>query len=312
MRLRTILGAAVLGVGAVAVGNSTLRRRAGDLEPALPGRQRTYRWRGMDIAYTELGESDNPDVVLFHGINAAGTSHEFEPIVEGLSRRYHVLAPDLPGFGRSDRPPIEYDAGLYTDFVGDFADDTADDPACIASSLTASYAALAHQQRGCFSRLVLICPTTTTMSPRRPRLRTLLRAPLVGTGLFNLMTSERAIRHFSADHGYYDPDAITPETVAYRWQTSHQTGARFAPASFFAGYLDPDAELEAVLAAIEVPVTLVWGREAEVTPLSDGQRLAETADVRLVVFDNALLLPHVEHAEQFLDLLERELSRAEH
>jgi hypothetical protein len=48
-------------------------------------------------------------------------------------------------------------------------------------------------------------------------------------------------------------------------------------------------------------VTIVWGREAEITPLSRGRTLAESADARLVVFDDAKLLPHVEFPAAFLD-----------
>ena len=120
MKLSRALGVAAVGVGATAVVNRTLRKRAGELDPALPGDQRTYRWRGMDVAYTEAGSPENPDLVLFHGINAAGSSGEFREIFSELADEYHVVAPDLPGFGRSDRPPLRYSAALYEDFVADF------------------------------------------------------------------------------------------------------------------------------------------------------------------------------------------------
>ena len=61
------------------------------------------------------------------------------------------------------------------------------------------------------------------------------------------------------------------------------------------------------LADLDVPVTIVWGREADLTPLAYGRDLAEAADARLVVFEEARLLPHVEHADRFLELLEEEL-----
>jgi len=60
-----------------------------------------------------------------------------------------------------------------------------------------------------------------------------------------------------------------------------------------------------------VPVTLVWGREAEINPLSEGRDLAEEADARLVVVDYARLLPHAEHPDEFLDAVEPALPRVE-
>jgi hypothetical protein len=55
-------------------------------------------------------------------------------------------------------------------------------------------------------------------------------------------------------------------------------------------------------------VTLVWGREAEITPLREGRDLAEATDSRLLVFDYAKLLPHSEYPEEFVDFLREELS----
>ncbi|MFB6296401.1 MAG: alpha/beta fold hydrolase [Halobacteriales archaeon] len=308
MDIKRSLAAFAGAVGATATGNALLTWRAGDLDPPLSGTQRTYRWRGMDVAYSELGDPEAETVLLLHGMNAAGTSHEFEPIAAGLAERYHVVAPDFPGFGCSDRPPLAYDADLYTDFVREFADDVTPGAACLASSLSGSYAAVAQRETGVFSTLVLVCPTATTMGIRRRRLRGFLRAPVVGTAAFNLIASKPSIRYFSADHSFHDPGKIDADRVEYQWRSAHQPGARFAPASFVSGYLDPAIDLGATLAACDVPVTLVWGREADITPLSYGRDLAEAADARLVVFDDARLLPHVEHAGAFIDELASDLA----
>jgi pimeloyl-ACP methyl ester carboxylesterase len=308
MDIRKPLAAIGGAIGATAAGNALLARRAGELPPPLPGTERTYRWRGMDIAYTELGDPGDQTLLLLHSMNAAGTSHEFEPIVAGLAGEYHVVAPDFPGFGRSDRPPIEYDADRYTDFVREFADDVTPGAICVASSLSGAYGAVAARETGVFSKLVLVCPTATTTGIRRPKTRTLLRSPLLGTALFNLLASKASIRYFGADHSYFDPDAIDADRVDYQWRAAHQPGARFAPASFVSGYLDPEIDLGETLAACEAPVTLVWGDEADITPLSYGRDLAESADARLLVFENARLLPHVEHAERFLEELQTDLS----
>jgi pimeloyl-ACP methyl ester carboxylesterase len=307
MDLRRALTAAGALVGATAAGNAVLARTAGDLPPPLPDTERTYRWRGMDVAYTELGDPGDRTVLLLHGMNAAATSHEFEPIVADLATEYHVVAPDIPGFGRSDRPRIGYDADLYTDFVREFADDVTPGAICVASSLSGAYATIAARETGVFSKLVLVCPTATTVGIRRPRVRWLLRTPLVGTALFNAVASKPSIRYFSADHSYSDPGSIDADRVDYQWRAAHQRGARFAPASFVSGYLDPPVDLGTMLADCGVPVTLVWGREADITPLSYGRDLAEAADARLIVFDDARLLPHVEHAERFLEELKTDL-----
>jgi pimeloyl-ACP methyl ester carboxylesterase len=69
------------------------------------------------------------------------------------------------------------------------------------------------------------------------------------------------------------------------------------------GFLDPETDQGSVLDELDAPVTLVWGREADITPLSSGRDLAERADAGLVVFDDAKLLPHVEHPGRFVNVI---------
>ncbi|MFC4986415.1 alpha/beta fold hydrolase [Saliphagus infecundisoli] len=301
MNLRRAIGGAVAAAGAAAIGHRLQRRRAGELENPLPGVSRTYRWRGMDVAYTVAGDPENPDLVCYHGLHAAASSEEFSPIFEALAEHYHVVAVDLPGFGRSDRPPLVYSADLYTEFVREFAADVLETPTVLASSLTGSFA-LSAAEEGAFERLVLVCPTADT-GPERPWLRTLVRSPLVGTALFDLLASRPSLRYFLRREGYYDPDSIRPEEVAYAWATTHQPGARFAPASFVSGSLDPDFDLATELSACPVPVTLLWGREAEIVPLREGRRLAEAAGCDLAVVDYATLLPHAERPAEVAEYL---------
>jgi pimeloyl-ACP methyl ester carboxylesterase len=303
MKLRTILAGAAGAAGVTALTNRVLATRASDFEPFLAGDHRTYRWNGFDVAYTEAGDPGDPDLLLLHGINAAAAKHEWDPIFERLAEDHHVVAPDLPGFGHSDRPPLLYSASTYESFVGDaIADLTDGPPKVVASSLSGAYAAAAAETEP-VTELILVSPTTDTMGSRSVPLRSLLRTPLVGQGLFNCIASKPALRYFQADHGYYDVDVYDEDALRYEWLTAHQPGARFAPASFVTGFLDPDVDLGATLADLDVPVSLAWGRAADITPLDRGRELAERADATLVVFDEARLLPHVEHPEAFATLV---------
>ena len=303
-KLKRLLGGAAVGLGALAAGNAALRVDSDDLDVPLGRPLSTYRWRGFDVAYTEAGDPDDPDLLLVHGINATGSSHEFRYVIDALAEEYHVIAPDLPGFGHSDRPPLLYSGSLYVTFLEDMLADLLEEPTVVATSLSAAYAAVAVERSDLpVAELVFVTPTATTMPWRRVWLRSLLRSPVVGEALFNLVVSKPALRYFLADHGFTDVDAIPEEWVDYGWRTGHQSGARFAPASFFAGFLDLDVDLAETLSALEVPVTLVWGTDVETTPLSDGRDLAETADAWLLAFENADLLPHAEHPEAFVDLL---------
>jgi pimeloyl-ACP methyl ester carboxylesterase len=308
MKLRNVLLGVAGTVGGIAVANRVLASDDSEFEPFLDGETGTYRWRGFDIAYTEHGDPENQDLLLIHGTSVAASSHEYHAVVDELSENFHIIAPDLPGFGRSDRPPLLYSGALYETFVEDaIADLTDEPPVVVGSSLSGSYVASAAETVG-VDRLVLVCPTDSSMGNRNVWVRGLVRSPVLGEGLFNLITSKASLRHFNADHGYYDPDALSDAVLDYEYQTAHQPGARFAPASFLSGFLDPETELADALQAVDAPVTLVWGRNAEVVPLNRGRELAETADAGFVVFDQAKLLPHCEHPGQFVSVVRDDIA----
>jgi pimeloyl-ACP methyl ester carboxylesterase len=298
MRLRRALVSLSLLVVAGVAAVRGLTNSAGVLEPPLSGDHRRFRWRGVDVAYTEAGDPSDPTLVLLHGVNAAGSSGEFREVFADLAADHHVVAPDLPGYGCSDRPPLRYAATFYEEFVAAFLAEF-DEPRVLASGLTAAYAAsAARRDPDLAADLTLVCPTAVAgPEPPKTAVRELLRAPVVGELLHAALVSTPSIRYFNADHGYYGPDQPSAAWVDYEWRTAHQPGARYATASFVSGYLNPDVDLAETLADLDradVETTLVWGREATVTPLAEGRALAETADCRLVVVDDAMLLPHVE------------------
>ncbi|WHT15707.1 alpha/beta hydrolase [Crossiella sp. CA-258035] len=62
---------------------------------------------GLRIFYREAGPAEAPTLLLLHGFPTA--SHQFRRLFEALGSDYHLVAPDLPGFGHSDTPdPAEF------------------------------------------------------------------------------------------------------------------------------------------------------------------------------------------------------------
>jgi pimeloyl-ACP methyl ester carboxylesterase len=63
---------------------------------------RTADVDGLTVFYREAGASGGPTLVLLHGFPSA--SHMFRELIPLLADRFHIVAPDLPGFGKSDMP----------------------------------------------------------------------------------------------------------------------------------------------------------------------------------------------------------------
>src|ERR1700678_2894302 len=68
-------------------------------------RYRAAEVHGLKISYREAGPTDAPTLLLLHGFPSAG--HMFRDLIPLLDDRFHIVAPDLPGFGQSDMPPRE-------------------------------------------------------------------------------------------------------------------------------------------------------------------------------------------------------------
>ena len=67
-----------------------------------PTSYRTIQVDGLSIFYREAGPKDAPTILLLHGLPSS--SRMFEPLFARLSDKYHLVAPDYPGFGHSDWP----------------------------------------------------------------------------------------------------------------------------------------------------------------------------------------------------------------
>ena len=296
-------------LGALALYNKVTETTAGELDTVLTGEERRYPWKYGDMFYEVKGDREAKSVVLIYGFGPGASSYEWRKNIDTLSEQYRVYALDLLGFGLSDHPAIDYDAETYTDLLNDFIREVVGKPAIvIAHGLTSAYVITAAYRRPqLFERLILVAAPPTILQESYPGpinalWKAVLRAPIVGQFIYNLLTSRSAIRGYYDRQGYHNPGLITDELVEYVYTTAHQPNSRHATAAFLSNYLHLD--VHEPLSRLQVPVVAIWGREGLLTPAEASEafkRVNPRINVRIL--DKATLQLQDEQAAQFNNVL---------
>ena len=228
------------------------------------------------IIYHEAG-SGTP-LLFVHSICLGGSSYEWSKVYPEFAGRFRVLAPDLIGFGESQRPDSQFSASDYVRMLAEFIQGTCgmEAPIVIGSGLGGGFCVqLAAQHPELVSRLILHMPTGgNDFGFARLRWSTRLVARVGGFQRFmyrNYQSTRSAVRQWLANGGFVDPMLLTEEAVDVFAMCAQQGGTEHAIRNFHSGRLNFD--LEDRMRAITQPVTLLWGIEPGYPALEYGQRL---------------------------------------
>lgn len=303
-------GGAILG--AAAAYNAFARKGVDKLTNLIGGEEGGFEWREHRISFTRRGSG--PPILLIHGIHAAAWSYEWHDNADYLAQSNTVYTIDLLGFGRSDRPAIRYSARLYISLISDFVHQVIGEPCVlVATSLSGAYAiVLAARDPERFPAIALIAPTGLVRLNRDSGVggeagRLAVETPIVGTAMFNSLVSRRNIRRW-LERTYVDDTIVTKDLIDIYYWTSHQIGARHAPAAFLSGNLNID--VRQALRRLTQPALLIWGEEGSITPIEEFRGFRGVKpDFELAVLTPAGDLPHDERPDDFNVILSTWLNR---
>jgi pimeloyl-ACP methyl ester carboxylesterase len=261
MRWRKAAAAGGAALGAAALYNVTASHRIAALENQLGGENREMDWRGHRVAYSVHG-SGTP-VLLLHGLFTGASSYEWRYTVGALAEHHSVYALDLLGFGRSAHPKLRYTPAMYQAFLADFMAKLGHGPlVVVASGLSAAHmVALAARDPRHIAALVLIGPPGVGQQSDAPSAATefLLDAPIVGTALYNALTSPASMRELLEER-YANDRMVTDELVEDYVQSARQPGAKHAITALVGGRLHVD--IRNALRRVRHPMLLLWGDQA--------------------------------------------------
>jgi pimeloyl-ACP methyl ester carboxylesterase len=262
--------------------------------------------RGTRVRFVEAGEG--PPLLVVHGY--LSSHRTWDDVMPALAGQLRVIAPDLPGFGESEKPsPSRY---AYT--FDAFADSLADVVAALELSrvsvcghgLGGSVAlTLATTYPDLVDRLVLVGPLV--YSARLGWMERAAPVPLLGPLAFKQLYGRAIFRRHFRDH--YDTARVPWPRIDAHFDLFNVPAAREAAFATTRALLDTRAVVARV-PRVTVPTLVVWGRADRIAPLTDGRRLArELRGARFEVLE-AGHAPHEQCPDEFVRVTRRFLAEA--
>jgi pimeloyl-ACP methyl ester carboxylesterase len=258
---------------------------------------------GIATNYHEAGSGD--PVLLLHG-SGPGVSAwaNWQRTIPVLAERHRVLAPDLVGFGNTERPAnIRYSAETWVDHVWGFLDAMKIERTSIVGNSLGGFLALAMaiKRPERLNRMVLLGTPGPGMTPTE--------------GLAAMRTYEPSYEAMEAlliKYFAVDPSIITPELVQLRHEASIAPGAfeTYRKMEINPKTAASDLGIEAGdYARIATPTLIVHGREDRVIPVEVGINLMNTLpNADLHVFSRCGHWTQVERASEFSAVVDQFLS----
>jgi 4,5:9,10-diseco-3-hydroxy-5,9,17-trioxoandrosta-1(10),2-diene-4-oate hydrolase len=295
-------------------------------EPFPSFESKTLTIDGVNLHYFCGGSG--PPLVLVHGLGSSAAV-EFYYNLEPLAAHHRVFAIDLPGFGRSDKPVLEYTIDLFVRAVSDLmACEGIGRAAVMGVSMGGRVAlGLALDSPEKVERLVLV-DALGVGAPRRVLAYSILLTR--GLGELTLRGTARALRQMNPAvirrfWGWY---LKRPNRVASIWSDERiaNHGTLLATPEYRAAYLSAlrsiagmrqlrnGVVVEDRLPELRMPTLLIWGGHDHIFPASHAQAAKDRIpNGRLEIFDDSGHTPQMEEPDRFnrlvLDFLQEPASR---
>ena len=263
-------------------------------------------------------------IVFIHGLGSSGYM-EWRHNLEPVAPHHRVFAPDMPGYGRSDKPRAGYTIPYFAHFIERYMEDRGLRSAVLVGASLGGRVALevALERPKLADKLVLV----NTLGLGRPQVRAaqvaygLVSIPRVGEAVMRLtrnalrvapprMVRRVAARYSGATEGAASAiDDIYIEDLRELYETEEFHNAYLTTVR---GLIHPRALVDGQhdvtkrLNELKIPVQLIWGADDPLFPLAHATRAHSLIEnSRLAVIEGAGHTPQAERPEQFNRVLHR-------
>ncbi len=243
---------------------------------------------GQSIHYFDMGAG--PVVVLLHGLGSR--KEDWLPVLEPMAQKYRLLVPDQIGFGRSDKPLLDYSIQTYVDFLNEFLRQLKVEKASlVGESLGGWIAGLYVAEIGGGAHLIpvekLVLVDAAGLKQDKP--------------IPNLNPSSLVDMRVMMEAVFYDTSWLNEDALRKIFTDKLATKDSFTVRSILSNPALGTERLDDRLASIKVPTLVTWGKQDKLLPIGAGERYAAgIAGAKLVSFDKCGHVPPIEKTEEFV------------
>jgi pimeloyl-ACP methyl ester carboxylesterase len=243
--------------------------------------------RRFNIRYLEDGNSDRT-ILMLHGLG--GYAERWNNLFPFLSKKYHIIAPDLIGYGQSDKPSVDYTPEFFTKFVFDFMNAVGIEKTFMVGTSLGGQIVVecAAGQNDIIEKIILISPAGI-MRKSTPTLDAYTMAALY--------PNKDSVKN--AYQMMVGPGKQVSETSIERFVNNmSRPNAKMAFLSTLLG-LKNAPDIHDKLGKIKIPTLLVWGKEDKLIPFEYAEQFASSiSNCEFVPMDGCGHSPYVEDPEE--------------
>lgn len=274
------------------------------------------RLDGLEVHHV-YGGTGSPPVVFIHGLGSAGYL-EWRFTLPALARAHRVFAPDLPGFGRSEKPVGDYGIPLFARVVEEYVRRRRLKAVLVGASMGGRVALEVALRRPEMVRKLVLVNSLGVVRPRFKPFYPLMLVPRVGEGMLSLIREalhrlppDQVRRYAHRYMGVYgDIHRVMDDSYLSGLREMHAAdGYSQAYVSTVRALARPESyeatPLMSRLGSTSLPVLLIWGARDRLLPLARARQAhGLLPSARLEVIEEAGHSPQAERPEQFNHILE--------
>lgn len=262
----------------------------------------------VDISYLDTGGSTHEAIVLLHGFGAS--VYTWRDVIPALAGQYRVIAPDLKGFGASDKPDDKrysvFDQAEIVDALIDHLDlrETILGGHSMGGAVAAVLASDSPPDRPYGIRRIMIFDAPL-FRQRLPLFIMILDIPVLGEAVLHLTPPQTGVGWVLRESYYDDARVGNDEISAYAAAWS-EPGGRKALVRTAEALADLNSSGHAFdFDEIRMPVLVVWGKKDRVVPVANAYALRDAlpGPVSFHIIDKCGHIPLTEKPEETLGLI---------